>query len=147
MPQRPNRRSAPVVALLFVLSLVAAFGAGFARGEGAGGSLPVAAANVHATPVPGGSPGPERPQDCRPASATSALPAAGELDRPEADPYPHPDLATFVAAGACLPRPTPCRPSPGRAPIRPPAAARARLPHEHHRSAPGPDARPQALSG
>ncbi|MFI6981647.1 hypothetical protein ACIBSV_24035 [Embleya sp. NPDC050154] len=131
MPQRPNRRSAPVVALLFVLSLVAAFGAGFARGEGAGGSLPVAAANVHATPVPGGPHGPERPQDCRPASATPALPAASELDRPEADPYPHPDLATLVAAGACLPRATPVPPvagtrtdpPAGRGPRPPPARA------------------------
>ncbi|OPC77050.1 hypothetical protein B4N89_41495 [Embleya scabrispora] len=102
MPQRANRLSVPVVALLFVLSLVSAFAAGFGRGEGAGGSLPVAAATVHATPVSGGPHGLERPQDCRPASSTSApVATAGELDRP--DPHTHVDAAG-IATDERIPR-------------------------------------------
>ncbi|MYV98544.1 hypothetical protein [Streptomyces sp. SID3343] len=103
MPQRPDRLSVPVVALLLVLSLVAACGAGFTRGEGLGGSLPVAAANVHGTTTTGGPHGTDRAPAFVPSSSTPAGPTATDVERPDPQPEPEPEPgpghATFVAAG------------------------------------------------
>jgi len=117
VPQRLHRPSVTVGALLFALSLVAAFAAGFARGEGAGGSLPVAAASVHATTgagsVPHGGSGDR-------AAATHAIaqpPAVDPADPDRAGETPaHPDHAVAAPLGTIRPPMTPLvgRHGPGR---------------------------------